>query len=245
MKNLNQGILLLNYERKDFIAGFSLYSSPDQVSDQFFHLLHPSELSHYNSLKFEKRQQSYISGRIAAKKAISGLLPAVSLSSFSIDEGVFKFPVVKNLPNVQVSISHSGNITIALAYPEEHPMGIDIEKLDDQKLDSMRSQICDSELGLTNQLNLSPSTSCTMLWTIKETLSKVLKTGLTVNFKLLKIKSLQRQGSHYIATFTDFHQYKTISYCTRDYVCTIVLPIHTVVDLSQIWSALAGLEGFV
>src|SRR5690606_12688813 len=120
--------------------------SPD---DGYKHLLHPNEKSCYQKFKHPSKNWTYVAGRIAAKTAISQLLETkVALNSFSIEAGVFEFPVVKNLPysNIQVSISHCNERAVSLAFPEEHPMGIDVENVDNRHKEILSLYTKDHEL---------------------------------------------------------------------------------------------------
>ena len=205
-------------------------------------ILHPEEKSYYDTLKFDKRKKSYLLGRIAAKQAVSKLLlKEQAIDSFAIQFGVFHFPVVNYIQyqNIQVSITHCGNLGVALAYPEEHPLGIDIEKIDIDKVEAMKSLIVDSEYDLISSCSLEIAEGSTLIWTIKEALSKVLKTGLTLDFKIIEIESCKKEGEIYTSTFKYFSQYKAISKKIGIHVCSIVLPRKTSCDLSVFWNALA------
>lgn len=232
------GSLSLKYELKHFVCGYGIANTDIAFDSNFHGRLHSSELRYSETLKFPNRKLSYLSGRIAAKEALSALLPDVAQNSFPIDEGVFKFPVVKGLANTQVSISHSQRMAAALAFPEEHPLGIDIEKADVKNLDVFRSHISDQELSLILDSTLSEVLRYNMLWTMKEALSKVIKTGLTINFKLLEINSLEKTGDQYLGSFSNFDQYKAISCSIGDYACSIVLPLYTEADTEEFWKCL-------
>lgn len=236
---MQKGEILLRRKEKHFKAGFCVINKdyPSLIKELF--ILHPDEISHYESLKFDRRKASYLLGRVAAKNAISELV-IEKIQSVLIEFGVFKFPVVKSIKNqnIQVSISHCGNIGVALAFPEEHPLGIDIEKIDKSKVDAVKAVICENEFKLIKSSFLSELIGSTIVWTIKESLSKVLKTGMTMDFKVLEIKSLQKEGTVYISTFKYFTQYKSLSYQVNDHICTIVLPKNTSVNFDVFSNAL-------
>lgn len=205
---------------------------------QYFNMLHSDELTYYNNLEFNKRKTSYLLGRIAAKNAVSQMVEKdISCSSFSVKFGVFQFPIVKNLQhqNIQVSISHCNDLGVALAFPEEHPLGIDIERVNDDKICTIDTMLADKEKEIVKSMFVKISEGYTMLWTIKEALSKVLRTGMTTSFRIFELDSIQRQGVFYVSTFKHFKQYKSISIIKYGYACSIVLPKKSFMDLQRVF----------
>ncbi len=172
-------------------------SQPDSI-------LHPDE---HREFKSQKRQQEYVRGRYAAKRALGG--------DFAVLSGVFQQPYVVGT-NLGVSISHSGKWAAALAFPESHPMAIDIERIDPKRHKAIESQMTDRELAMIAEVENGHF----VFWTAKEALSKVLRCGLMTSFKILEIDTA---GSNE-ATFKHFPQYKAHSFFKEDLVCTIVLP---------------------
>lgn len=243
MKNARNttGNISLKREKKDFQAAFSIIngSLPDLLKNSS--LLHPNEQAYYDTLKYDKRRLSYLLGRIAAKKAIAELVGDDGQSVF-IDFGIFQFPVVKSTKNfnIQVSISHCDHIGIVLAFPEEHPLGIDIEKIQEDPVVAMKEQLTDAELDLISACQIQPAIGCTVVWTVKEAISKIFKTGLTIDFKMLEIQSLKKEGSVYLTSFKHCVQYKAVSYHSDNYICSIVLPKHTIADLEQFRDAFSN-----
>lgn len=231
---MSKGIILLHREHESFMAGFCFVN--EDLSDLILSIsiLHPSEKAYYDTLKFDRRKTSYLLGRTAAKKAIQELHVNQTIQSFSIQFGVFQFPVVKDIKdmNVQVSISHCNNYGLALAFPEEHPLGIDIEQINEEKINLMKNFICPSEFNIIQSCSLTTLEGSIILWTIKESLSKILRTGLTVDFGIYEINSLQKDGESFISTFKYFIQYKAISIKIENYICSIVLPKNTFCNLN-------------
>ena len=230
---MDQGKITLKRTSKSFVAGFCILKAelPDLIEQ--YALLHNDELEYYKSLAFDRRRTSYLLGRIAAKKAIGELIGEEHTHSVFIDIGIFQFPVVKMTAdlNIQVSISHCDDIGVALAFPEEHPLGIDIEKIDSGRLDAMKSMISDDELTLLSGCDLSLLTGCTIIWSVKESLSKILRTGFTIDSKLMEIQSIEKSGMQYNCTFRYFSQYKAVSGQSGNYVYSMVLPKNTTAGL--------------
>lgn len=230
---MHTGKLLLKRETKNYEAGCCILkcSMPEILKE--VPLLHPQEKAYFDTLQFDRRRESYLQGRIAAKKAVNALHPHADLSSILIDQGIFQFPVVKSaaVQNIQVSISHCDGIGIGMAFPEEHPLGIDIEQIDDNKTAAIKGQLSDKELSLLPGCGLSLTNGCALLWTVKEGLSKIFRTGLMMNFHSLEIQTLEREGPFYISTFSNFAQYKAVTCLTALYACSLVLPRKTTVEL--------------
>lgn len=221
--------------RKDYQdkAAICILKIDDKLSESINSNLHPEEITHYNALKYDRRKVSYLSGRLAAKYALE--LLGIDKTTVAITSGVFHFPVIKYLKakSVKVSISHCNDYACAVAFPEEHPMGVDIEKIDVKKVKTITSVLTDEEMLL---INTASKTDFTMLWTAKESLSKVLKTGLMIDFKLLEIKSFQKEGDVVVMEFVHFSQYKAIAFKFSEFVCTVALPRNTTIASLDILS---------
>ncbi|NSL86220.1 4'-phosphopantetheinyl transferase superfamily protein [Chitinophaga sp. Mgbs1] len=236
------GKILLKRETKNYDAGYCILHSgmPEILTE--VPLLHPEEKAYFDTLQFDRRKESYLQGRIAAKKAVKALLPHIPLPDILISQGIFQFPVVK-IPaahNIQVSISHCDDIGIGIAFPEEHPLGIDIEQIDDNKTAAIKGQVSDKELLLLPGCGLTLTSGCALLWTVKEALSKIFRTGLMMNFHSLEIQTLTREGALYVSTFSNFAQYRAVTCLTATHACSLVLPRKTTVELNTFLEALTG-----
>jgi phosphopantetheinyl transferase len=195
-------------------------------------VLHQLELEYINRIKNDKRKHSYIIGRVSAKKAIS-FLTAQPSNSILIDKGVFGFPVVNYIlnHNIQVSISHCDEIGVALAFPEKHPMSIDIERISQSNCVAIREQLTINEIKILSTYGLTNEMGFTLLWTIKESVSKILRTGLMIDFNLLEISSLDKDGKMFISEFRNFIQFKSISLIDEPYITSLTVPKMT--EISQ------------
>lgn len=94
------------------------------------------------------------------------------------------------------------------------------------------SQANDFEIELGLECKLSLLLVVTIIWTVKESLSKILKTGLTIDFHILSIKTLTKKGNMYEGTFINYCQYKFNTLIFENYICTIVMPLKTNVNLN-------------
>lgn len=235
---IRRGKFELIRETNSYQAGFCILQAdlPDLIPK--FQLLHTEELAYYNTLRFDKRRHSYLLGRISAKKAIGAIAAYEDLGKIAITSGIFQFPIVQYsvTRNLQVCITHCDNLGIALSYPEAHPMGIDIEKTDKVNRDIIKEQFTLDEITLLKTVSLPETATTTMLWTMKEALSKILKTGLTMDMKVLEVQSLVKEGdSLYVGQFKHLIQYKAICCVSDPYICSLVIPRKTTVDLTKFW----------
>ncbi|MEM7393840.1 MAG: 4'-phosphopantetheinyl transferase, partial [Verrucomicrobiota bacterium] len=135
------------------------------LNDRRTEFLHPEEETFFLSLAYERRQSSYILGRYCAKQALSDYFGEVDPRRISIQPGVFNQPVV-HYPDghAHISISHSGDWGAAIAYPEAHPMAIDIEEINADRDRAIRSQLTEDELSMLPDLNLPTPSGLTLLW---------------------------------------------------------------------------------
>jgi len=188
--------------------------------------LHPRELAQYERLTVPRRQSSFLLGRYVAKEALGALLRESVPAAIEITPGVFTQPIVKfpTSEPVGVSITHAGELACALAFPEIHPMGIDVERLDGKSLEAMKSQVLAEELRPEILPQVPDLVRCTVIWTAKEALSKVLTCGMMCPFALLETVDLRQDVSGYVGYFRNFGQYKFHTRVVHDHVLSIVLP---------------------
>lgn len=208
-------------------------------------LLHPAEKKIFGRFRFNARKKSYLLGRLSAKEALNRLAKIDKPESIWIDSGIFHFPIVKcpEMNNLSVCISHCDDVGLCLAFPDAHPMGLDIELVDPEQLDAILLQTADSELELLKEHGLDTIQGYTAFWSVKEALSKILKTGLMLDFKIIKIQTIERNGAVIETTFKYFGQYKAYSYMLNDkYVVSLALPGRSAVNLEAVWEMLDQLE---
>lgn len=225
-KNYISGKITLDRKDAQYRIGYSLIKNELPKLMPYINMLHPSEREYLENIKHNKRKQSYLLGRIAAKKALSELTTHVP-DSIWIDRGVFHFPVVKNIyhpDNLQVSISHCNDIGVALAFTENHPLAIDIEYINVNQCQFIKKDLTSKEQIMIADLELDKSYGYVLLWSIKESLSKIFKTGMTMDFKLFEVSNLSYNGEFYENSFVYCRQYKSISKIINNYVVSIVLP---------------------
>lgn len=197
--------------------------------DEIEEVWHPQEEAYYKTLKFEKRKRSYLIGRYAAKQAIGAFVQEKNLRSILVEQGVFNQPIVRCgvEHNIQVSITHCDELGAAIAFSEAHPMGIDLQEINANRRDLMESQATEGEKKIMTMLSRPYDMFLTLLWTAKEALSKVLRTGMMTPFTIFEMSTVEIQDDFYVGNFLNFAQYKTISFEIGHHVCSLVVPKKT------------------
>ncbi|MDO5976974.1 4'-phosphopantetheinyl transferase superfamily protein [Flavivirga jejuensis] len=217
-----------------------------KLDEVFLHVekLHHEEKKRYYMLIHDRRKISYLLGRLAAKQALMSLTKVAIENSIWIDSGIFGFPVVrcKAMQNKQVSISHSNIMGISIAFEENHPMGIDLEKISTNQENVILNYITDEEKVLLKNINMNTIAGYTVIWSIKESLSKVIKTGMMLDFSLLTISSITLENSTFECSFHHFGQYKAIAHINDNYAISIALPRKTKANFNEVWGMFASLS---
>lgn len=202
--------------------------------------LHPRERERLIGLAAEKRRREFLLGRVAAKQALKVLRPDLVAREVSIDAGVFQQPILCSAdPNpLGVSLSHGGRLAAAVAFPAGHPLGIDVEPIDDSNLSALQSQVSVDELPLATPGG-TEAERFTRVWTIKESLSKVLGCGMMTPFSLFSPVDAAFAGDgSYSGGFEHFPQYRFLSLVTSHMAFALVHPARTS-PLAD-WSRLIG-----
>lgn len=229
--------LALQRETELFAAAIAVVNnSLTQLKERRHLFLHEKELLFFNTLKSAKVQHSYLLGRYAAKMALGVFMDAAVLTDIWIGSGVFQQPVLY-LPeagNIQLSISHTIEFGIAIIFREEHPMGVDVEIVNTEQIEVIKEVITSNEQYMLPLIDTDFNQSITILWTIKEALSKVLKTGLMTSFHLYEVENIECNEGIVVCNFVNFSQYKSISWISKGHAWSIVLPKKTNLDFAVI-----------
>lgn len=241
---LGQYVEALTLQRIDrsYSAAICLASvSLLELKKHILQFLHPTEYAYYTTLKFAKRQASYLLGHFTAKQAIA-FLTHNDWREILLEYGVFHFPIVHaaHQNHLQVSYSHGGQWAVALAFPEAHPMGIDLEDINPNKTSVIETQLTVDEKDFVSQGAVKEKMT-TLFWTVKEALSKVFRTGMMAPFSIYAIKNVREEKGVWSSEFVHFSQYKALSFCAGSFVCSIVYPKKSemMIDIPaiQAWAA--------
>jgi phosphopantetheinyl transferase (holo-ACP synthase) len=217
---------------------FSKFNKLD-TSSNIKYLLHDVERKYFETLKYNRRIHSFLLGRYSAKKAITALAGnEENFTKILIKNGVFNQPIVvcETCSNIQVSLTHCDDLAAAIAFNDMLILGIDIEKANKCINQEVEAVLTQCERDLSFRVPCSYRNFLLMIWTVKESLSKVLKTGLTVPMRILEVKNIEELEGYCVSTFINFPQYSAVSFIVEDYVCSITFPknVEIYIDINRI-----------
>lgn len=224
------------------LVDFSLVELKETIPS----FLHPTEFEHLKTLNYEKRQHDYLLGHLAAKKAASQyshLLP----TEMYLESGFFLQPLLHSATNekIQVSYSHTHHYAIAIAFPENYPMGIDLEKINIEKQTIISTQMTDDDKKWISTIQSDhQEKNFTLFWTMKEALSKALRTGMTTPFEILSIENIKSSSNEsWTSVFNNFKQYQALSFFIHDLACSIVFPkqVEIIIDIPSLKNSMMRL----
>lgn len=158
------------------------------------------------------RARNFLYGRIAAKEALS------LLDEDAYRKDIMKYesgqPVIMD-SSFAVSISHSKNVAVSVAYPKYLSFGIDVEFINPKR-----------ELALKKMSPRATSIKeATVLWTIKEALSKALGTGVVLDLETYEETDLQVSNDVYSCSFRNFSDYSGVAFCNDTLCVGMVFPV--------------------
>jgi 4'-phosphopantetheinyl transferase len=231
---------------KTLNLGFSSFSNNHgETSELLINYLSQFEKQVYEKFPSPKRQLTYLMGRYCAKKALIQLNGKVMPSDITIDAGHFgqPVPVHSKISNTQVSISHTRNGAVALAFPDSLLVGIDLELISRKNENIIRKLLTKSEKSLLNNyVGSSTEKVTTLFWSCKESLAKALKIGLFPVIKLYQIKNMEMIDTEntFKITYKYFPQFETFSFISNENIFSITSPkeifsIQDIINLKLQW----------
>lgn len=215
----------------------------DRLVDRSSQFLHQRELDRMNGYA-ELRCQSFVRGRYCAKKALVSFLGTSDPDEICVDAGVFGQPIVAGVPNVQVSISHTRTLGAAVAFPESHPVSVDVELVSTDSASTIQDVFTSTERENCDALPLSWKTACVLTWSLKEVLSKLLRCGLTAPMQVLEVDAIDADSSSedrspevprwWRATYSNFGQYQGLARVWEGQIVAFGCP------RKSVWSVIPG-----
>jgi 4'-phosphopantetheinyl transferase len=199
----------------------------DSLNELAAEFLGPIETEYLSTLRSERRRNSYLLGRYAAKLALREPLSEPDPKGIEIVKGVFEQPIVRSgrKGGWGVTISHAGSLAVCLAFPSEHPLGVDVERIDEARQETILSQLSPREIGWVESSATDRQRVTTALWAAKEALSKVLTTGLMTPIHIYNLSEFSRIDSGiWEGWFQNFGQYKVRVWTGLTYVLAITMP---------------------
>ena len=164
--------------------------------------LHSSEMEHYlHLIKYPKRAQQWLMGRLVAKEAVRDWLvqnnmPPQHPASIIIDSEKQGRPILRPTSDYvtpHISLSHTDKYIVAIAADTE--VGIDIEAIQEHDDLFIKQFASTKEIYLLQKLICDPAESIIRLWSAKESFAKALGTGLPANPKLIRLEKISSDGS--------------------------------------------------
>ena len=142
-------------------------------------LLSDAERDRANGFRFPKRRGEWTAGRAAAKLALRDI-GGPDAADLTVETGPSGEPVVRG-SRFGVSITHAGGMAAAVAFPSEHPIGLDLEPVTaiDPGLVTLACSDREQE-WLADRPADQANESLLRIWTAKEAAVKLTGTGLGV-----------------------------------------------------------------
>ena len=209
---------LCDNKKPGFISLLTLAKENSFLLEQnYLSLKEKVQLSHF---KTNKRRESFLAGRVAAKAAIEKYVgESFNIKQISVENGLFRQPFIDHV-NVSLSISHSDEVAGSVVGPAGIPLALDIERISSSLHQVLTSVINEHHPDLY-QLTLIEKMA---IWSGMEALSKVIQTGFTTSLSIYRVNQL-KPNHHYIELmFKYFPSFLARCYVLEPYVITLVLP---------------------
>lgn len=228
---MNVQVLALRHGNKQRRAYFvavreAELHAPEALPEAF---LSESELARYGALRFTLKQQGFLLGRLAAKRALGALLDEPDLRCIEIQSGAFGQPLVHH-PRAgitEVTVSHSHGLAVALAYPGDSPMGVDLETVSAVSAGTVLGelQVSDAERAWLTAATVDQATACGVLWTAREALGKSMKVGLNCPLGILSLDHVEPTGAAaWVGRYVNFPQSRCVSQAIEGRVLSLAMP---------------------
>lgn len=214
------------------LCGMQLNEAIDAVDHNLY--LHNAELDYAQGELSTKRRREFIAGRIVSKLALQQLLPKYGYLQWQISRGVFTQPIVEGPGALGICITHTAEIVVAIAYPLAHQIGIDIESIPPEIATSIIFEHCSkSEIEQAILSMESESRAALKLWTCKESLSKILGTGLMTPFHFYELNDFKYSSPVHNSKFVHFPQYQSNSWFGKQHCLSISFPANSAFQCSD------------
>jgi phosphopantetheinyl transferase len=191
--------------------------------------LSESEKEQLGSFKFAAKREGFLLGRLAAKSALGALLPEPDPRRIEIRSGIHGQPLVHHprAGSIEVTVSHSHGLAVALAFSAEYSMGIDLETISAVATEVVIGELEASppELAWLAMGGVDGATACCVLWTAREALGKALKIGLSSPLGVLALADIRAIGEEtWVGRYLNFPQCQCLSQLKGDRVLSLAMP---------------------
>ncbi|MFD4819112.1 4'-phosphopantetheinyl transferase family protein [Peribacillus butanolivorans] len=213
---------------KSFIKFYESTSVNLEYADEIFN---EQEWKYLNLQKGIKRiieaKKSLYCGKLAIMEFLD--IGLSEIKNISLLKGVFGQPVIVNnlylSINLGISITHTDKTFGILIFDQLHPMGIDIEtktKTDSEFLETYLTE-CEKKLIKESGGVLSKE----IFFSAKESLSKILKTGLTSPLQIYEISKFDIKNNSISLFYENFTQYKSTVELVKDEIRSVTFPVNS------------------
>ncbi|MFI8494448.1 4'-phosphopantetheinyl transferase family protein [Peribacillus butanolivorans] len=213
---------------KSFIKFYESTSVNLEYADEIFN---EQEWKYLNLQKGIKRiieaKKSLYCGKIAIMEFLD--IGLSEIKNISLLKGVFGQPVIVNnlLPsiNLGISITHTDKTFGILIFDQLHPMGIDIETKTKTDSEFLETYLTECEKKLIKESNGVLSKE--IFFSAKESLSKILKTGLTSPLQIYEISKFDIKNNSISLFYENFTQYKSTVELVKDEIRSVTFPVNS------------------
>ena len=160
--------------------------------------------SKYNvSEERRKRAQAFVKVDDAYRCLLAELLlkktiqeeTGSAVADLRIVQGEYGKPSIPEQPNLHFNLSHSGNIVVCVV--DQHPIGVDVEKIRGIDIDVAESCFTHKERILLQGNKQEVLCRFYQLWTLKESYLKALGTGLSRSPLSVELSPLTPDKQHW------------------------------------------------
>jgi phosphopantetheine--protein transferase-like protein len=178
-----------------------LAATADEVAGGY---LGPAEATLFRQIGSRKRRVDWLGGRVAAKRLVASfLLETTGLAVAERDIGVAADP--RGAPIVRVAgrgdlehavplvaISHGAGRAIAVLAPASagSRVGVDVERVEPRDDAFVRHVLTEREVRMAETAGLNGN-GATVLWTLKEAVTKALGVGMAVDPREIQVVSMR------------------------------------------------------
>ncbi|MFB6803160.1 4'-phosphopantetheinyl transferase family protein [Peribacillus butanolivorans] len=213
---------------KSFIKFYESTSVNLEYADEIFN---EQEWKYLNLQKGIKRiieaKKSLYCGKLAIMEFLD--IGLSEIKNISLLKGVFGQPViVTNLYlsiNLGISITHTDKTFGILIFDQLHPMGIDIETKTKTDSEFLETYLTECEKKLIKESNGVLSKE--IFFSAKESLSKILKTGLTSPLQIYEISKFDIKNNSISLFYENFTQYKSTVELVKDEIRSVTFPVNS------------------
>lgn len=232
-KNLSMsflGEITFNFCETYYYTVLGISKIEDNSFEEDYVFLSLEEKEELKKLR-RKQVDNFLVGRFAVKNIVQHILnlEQIECSKFSVKNKKSGEPYIfgTDFQHMKVSIAHSGKYGLAMVFPNDIEIGVDLEKkIVDVKEKRMfiNKEDINVKYEFDTNSDFKENEIYTIIWSAKEALSKCLKTGLINNINRYDILNINICKDYVWGNFKNYSSYKFIGFKYNCYVVSIVYP---------------------